>query len=94
MDWEKERMRIEKERLSNIKKLRTHLTDKQMNALLEVTKALRSFATDYAENDFRIGDGSIPYELVKAKDNLEDCFHMTRGHYYTNAMFEREEDDE
>lgn len=94
MDWEKERKRIEEERLSNIKKLRKVLTKQQMDTLLEVAKVLRCFVTDYAENDFRIGDGQLPWELAKAKDNLEDAFHMTRGHYYTDAMFEREVNDE
>ena len=94
MDWEKQQQEIEAKRLSKIKELRKHLTDKQMDALLQVTKALRCFVTDYAENDFQISDGSIPHELAKAKDNLEDCFHMTRGYHYQDAMFEREGNDE
>ena len=54
MDWKKEQAKQEKNRLTKIKKLRQHLTNEQMDALLSVATVINDFATDYIENDFVI----------------------------------------
>lgn len=93
MNWKQEEIKQEKNRLSKIKKLRQQLSNEQMEALLSVATVLTSFAQDYVDNDFTIGDGRLPNELIKAKDTLENCFHMTRGYGYQNPMFEKGDDD-
>tara|TARA_B100001094_G_scaffold280343_1_gene291079 strand:- start:199 stop:510 length:312 start_codon:yes stop_codon:yes gene_type:complete len=93
MNWKQEEIKREKNRLSKIKKLRQQLSNEQMDALLSVATVLTSFAQDYVDNDFTIGDGRLPNELIKAKDTLENCFHMTRGYGYQNPMFEKGDDD-
>ena len=93
MDWKKEQAKQEKNRLTKIKKLRQHLTNEQMDALLSVATVINDFATDYIENDFVIRDGLLPSRLIAAKDTLENCFHMTRGYGYQNPMFEKGGDD-
>ena len=93
MNWKQEEIKQEKNRLSKIKKLRQQLSNEQMEALLSVATVLTSFAQDYVDNDFTIGDGRLPNELIKAKDTLENCFHMTRGYGYQNPTFEKGDDD-
>jgi hypothetical protein len=90
--WELEREAKEVERVKNVYALQTTLSEKQLEALLDVVNIIREFDCDYCEG-YELYDASIPRRLVESKERVYKEFFMTDGHGWHTAKWFKGDND-